>query len=46
MEIERRFNFCKFIKEFFDSSKKEKDNNAEIRLWSKDCFVRECLDKC
>ncbi|CAD8086244.1 unnamed protein product [Paramecium primaurelia] len=46
MEIERRLNFCKFIKEFFDSSKKEKDNNAEIRLWPKDCFVRECLDKC
>ncbi|CAK87107.1 unnamed protein product (macronuclear) [Paramecium tetraurelia] len=46
MEIERRLSFCKFIKEFFESSKKEKDNNAEIRLWPKDCFVRECLDKC
>ncbi|CAK88741.1 unnamed protein product (macronuclear) [Paramecium tetraurelia] len=46
MEIERRFNFCKFIKEFFDQSKKEKDNNSEIRLWPKDCFVRDCQDRC
>lgn len=42
MEIDRRFTFCKFIKEFFDQSKREKDNNSEIKLWPKDCFVRDC----
>ncbi|CAD8170153.1 unnamed protein product [Paramecium pentaurelia] len=46
MEIERRFNFCKFIKEFLDQSKKEKDNNSEIRVWPKDCFVRDSQDRC
>ncbi|CAD8115114.1 unnamed protein product [Paramecium sonneborni] len=46
MEIDRRFTFCKFIKEFFDQSKREKDNNSEIKLWTKDCFVRDCSEKC
>ncbi|CAD8197126.1 unnamed protein product [Paramecium octaurelia] len=46
MEIDRRFTFCKFIKEFFDQSKREKDGNSEIKLWPKDCFVRDCPEKC
>ncbi|CAD8102514.1 unnamed protein product [Paramecium primaurelia] len=46
MEIDRRFNFCKFIKEFLDQSKREKDNNSEIKQWPKDCFVRDCSEKC
>lgn len=46
MEIERRFGFCKFIKDFFDQSKKDSANNSEIKLWPKDCFVRESIEKC
>lgn len=46
LEIERRFNFCKFITEFFGQSKREKEISSEIKLWSKDCFTRDCQERC